>query len=78
MTLIKKLTKQGNSYSLTIDQALIDLLEIDPEAPLELSTNDEKSLIITPLREEAFDKAVEEKLSHFKEKYKTALKQLAE
>ncbi len=34
MALIKKLTKQGNSYALIIDKALIELLDINPESPL--------------------------------------------
>lgn len=78
MALIKKLTKQGNSYALIIDKALIELLDIDPESPLQLSTNDGQSLTITPLRDEIFDKAIDRKLDQYKKKYGKALKRLAE
>ena len=78
MALIKKLTKQGNSYALIIDKALIELLDINPESPLQLSTNDGQSLTITPLRDEIFDKAIDQKLDQYKKKYGKALKRLAE
>ncbi len=78
MVLIKKLTKQGNSYSLILDKALMELLDIDPETPLQLSTNDGQSLTITPLKDEIFDKAIDQKLDQYKKKYGNVLKRLAE
>ena len=78
MALIKKLTKQGNSYSLIIDKALIDLLDIDPDAPLALTTNDGHSFVVTPVKDEIFSEAAEKKLKAFKKKYGNALKRLAE
>lgn len=78
MALIKKLSKQGNSYSLIIDKALIELLDIDAETPLQLSTKDGVSLIVTPIRDELVEKSVQQKLKHFKKKYGRALKRLAE
>ena len=78
MVLIKKLAKQGNSYSLIIDKALIELLDIDADTPLQISTKDGVSLVITPIREEMIEKSVEQKLKHFKKKYGKALKRLAE
>lgn len=78
MALIKKLSKQGNSYSLIIDKALIELLDIDIETPLQLSTKDGVSLVITPIRDELMEKSVQQKLKHFKKKYGKALKRLAE
>ena len=77
MSLIKKLTKHGNSYSLIIDRVLIDLLGIDPSTPLEISTADGQSLLITPVRDENRNKEFEEKLSKVNEKYNKALKNLA-
>ena len=78
MALIKKLTKHGNSYSLIIDKALIDLLDIDPETPLEISTTDGQSLVVTPIKDEIFEEAIQKKLKLFKKKYGNALKRLAE
>ena len=42
--MIKTLTKHGNSYALVIDRAILDLLHIEPDSPLEIST-DGKTLI---------------------------------
>jgi len=77
MALIKKLTKHGNSYSLTIDRTLMELLDIDTETPLEISTSDGQSLTITPIREELQQDFVKKKLKEFNRKYGRALKRLA-
>lgn len=45
--MIKKLTKHGNSLALVIDRPILDLLKIDPETPLEIST-DGSQLIVRP------------------------------
>jgi antitoxin component of MazEF toxin-antitoxin module len=42
----KTLTKHGNSYALVIDKPIMELLGIDPEKPVEVST-DGTSLIVT-------------------------------
>jgi len=44
---IKKLTKHGNSWALVIDKPVLDLLQIEPETPLEIKT-DGQTLIISP------------------------------
>ncbi|MCP5503919.1 MAG: AbrB/MazE/SpoVT family DNA-binding domain-containing protein [Chlamydiales bacterium] len=75
--MIKKLTKHRNSYSLIIDKALMDLLDIDPETPLEISTTDGQSLIIKPIKGKIFEKEIHKSLIHFKKKYGEALKRLA-
>ena len=60
--MIKKLTKHGNSMALVIDRPILDLLKIDAETPLEVTT-DGKQLIIEPARPSArrrkFDAAQE-------------------
>ncbi len=78
MALIKKLTKQGNSYSLILDKPLMELLDINSETPLELSTKDGQSLVITPLREEALREVDRRNLERFQKKYGNTLKRLAE
>jgi hypothetical protein len=45
--MLKKLTKHENSLALVIDRPILDLLKIDPETPLDVST-DGKRLIIAP------------------------------
>ena len=75
--MIKKLTKHGNSLAVVIDRAVLDLLKIDADTPLEIST-DGQVLVISPVRDnshrEKFPKALEE----VNKKYGRALKRLAE
>jgi antitoxin component of MazEF toxin-antitoxin module len=46
----KKLVKHGNSRAIVIDKAILELLKIDDDTELELST-DGRSLAITPVGE---------------------------
>ncbi len=50
--MIKKLTKHGNSLALVIDRPILDLLKIDPETPLDVST-DGRQLIVAPAKPSA-------------------------
>jgi antitoxin component of MazEF toxin-antitoxin module len=50
--MIKRLTRHGNSLALVIDRAILELLKVDPDTPLELST-DGDVLIVRPLREQS-------------------------
>jgi len=50
--MVKKLTKHGNSLALVIDRPILDLLKIDPETLLEVST-DGKQLIVAPAKPSA-------------------------
>jgi antitoxin MazE len=74
---VKKLTKHGNSLALVIDRPILDLLKIDPETLLEVST-DGKQLIVTPAKTSArrkkFDAAQE--LAH--KRYGKAFQKLAQ
>ncbi len=60
--MVKRLTKHGNSMALVIDRPILDLLKIDPDTPLDVST-DGKQLIIVPAkpsrRRRKFDAAQE-------------------
>src|SRR5579862_4802467 len=47
--MVKKLTKYGNSLALVIDRLILELLKIDPETPLEVST-DGRQLIVAPAK----------------------------
>lgn len=49
--MVKKIKKHGNSWVIVIERAILELLKINPETPLEIST-DGKSLIVTPLIDE--------------------------
>ncbi|HEY4312019.1 MAG TPA: hypothetical protein VGN12_21405 [Pirellulales bacterium] len=45
--MIKSLVKHGNSWALVIDRPILDLLKIDPECPLEITT-DGRTMTIAP------------------------------
>jgi antitoxin component of MazEF toxin-antitoxin module len=44
----KRLVRHGNSRALVIDKAILELLKIDDQTDLELST-DGRSLVVTPI-----------------------------
>ncbi|HKZ56095.1 MAG TPA: AbrB/MazE/SpoVT family DNA-binding domain-containing protein [Nitrospirota bacterium] len=60
--MIKKLVSHGNSAALIIDRPILDLLKVDMNTPLEITT-DGKNLIISPVestvREKKFKAALE-------------------
>ena len=49
--MLKKLTRHGNSLALVIDKGVLELLNIDDQTPLEIST-DGTLLLISPVRDE--------------------------
>lgn len=49
--MVKRLTRHGNSAALVIDKAVLELLHIRMDTPLELAT-DGKNLFISPVRDE--------------------------
>jgi hypothetical protein len=50
--MIKKLTNHGNSLTFVIDRPILDLLKIDPDRPLDVST-DGMQPIIAPVKSSA-------------------------
>jgi len=75
--MIKKLTKHGNSYALVIERPIMDLLNIEPETPLEIVT-DGNTLTIAPVRDENRRESFEATLGKTNTKYGKMLKRLAE
>ena len=75
--MIKKLTRHGNSLAIIIDRAVLDLLKIDADTPLEIST-DGQVLVITPVRDKARRNKFRKALESANRKYGRALKRLAE
>jgi antitoxin component of MazEF toxin-antitoxin module len=75
--MVKKLTKHGNSLALVIDRPILDLLKIDPDTPLDISTDGQR-LVITAAklspRRRKFEAAQE--LAH--KRYGLAFRKLAE
>jgi antitoxin component of MazEF toxin-antitoxin module len=61
MPMVKRLTQHGNSAALIIDKAILDLLNITMDTPLEIAT-DGRNLIVSPIqsaRERRFRSALE-------------------
>ncbi|MEX2120279.1 MAG: hypothetical protein WD847_11850 [Pirellulales bacterium] len=75
--MIKKLSKHGNSLALVIDRPILDLLGIDENTSLEVSTDGE-ALVIAPVRDSKRRKRFERALAASNERYAKALKRLAE
>lgn len=75
--MVKTLTKHGNSYALVIDKAIMELLKIQPDTPLELTTNGDK-LIITPVRSESRQEKLDRVIEEVNRKFGPAFKKLAE
>jgi antitoxin MazE len=75
--MIKKLTRHGNSLALVVDRPVLDLLKIDADTPLEIST-DGQVLVVSPVRDAKRRKQFEKALAAVNEKYGRALKRLAD
>ena len=76
MALNKKLTKHGNSLALVIDRPILDLLNIDEQTNLTIST-DGQVLVISPTQSKARKKQFEKALANTNQKYGKMLKRLA-
>jgi antitoxin component of MazEF toxin-antitoxin module len=75
--MIKQLTKHGNSLALVIDKALLELLDIAADTPLEIQT-DGRSLIVTPAKDPKRRRAFRKSLAHVNKRHGEALRKLAE
>ncbi len=75
--MVKKLTKHGNSLALVIDRPILDLLRIDPETPLDIST-DGKQLIVAPAKPSKRRKKFEAAQEWAHKRYGKAFQKLAE
>ncbi|MBI4735184.1 MAG: AbrB/MazE/SpoVT family DNA-binding domain-containing protein [candidate division NC10 bacterium] len=75
--MVKRLTKHGNSLALVIDRGVLDLLDIDGETPLSVTT-DGQCLIVTPVRNPQREKRFRTALKEVNRRYGRALRRLAE
>ena len=75
--MIKTLTKHGNSLALILDKPILELLNIDADTPISIST-DGTVLTLSPV----FDAKRDEKLTKIRakvnKKYETAFRKLAD
>jgi len=74
--MLKKLTRHGNSLALVLDKGVIELLNIDAETLLEIST-DGSLLLITPVKDEKRRHQFNDALEKTNARYGRTLKRLA-
>ena len=75
--MIKKLSRHGNSLALLIDRSILDLLKIDENTPLEVST-DGTALIVSPVADEKHNTKLAAALESTNRRHGKALRKLAE
>ena len=73
--MVKTLKQIGNSYGVIIEKPILELLQITPETPLEIST-DGRSLQIRPLRQRK-KPTLNESLAAVNRRHGATLKKLA-
>ena len=74
--MVKNLTKHGNSLALVIEKPILELLKIDQDTPLNIST-DGTSLVISPVTEGSREGRLNDALSKVNKRYSKALTNLA-
>ncbi len=75
--MLKKLTRHGNSLALVIDKGILELLNIDDQTPLDIST-DGTLLLISPVRDEKRSRQFQEAVGNANTKFGRALKRLVD
>jgi antitoxin component of MazEF toxin-antitoxin module len=75
--MVKMLTKHGNSLALVLDKPVLDLMKIDADTPLEITTDGQR-LIISPQRDENRSKRFRASAAKMAKRYDKTLKRLAE
>ncbi|OGW72749.1 MAG: AbrB family transcriptional regulator [Omnitrophica bacterium GWA2_52_12] len=75
--MIKTLTAHGNSSALVIEKAVLELLNIDTNTPLEVTT-DGRNLIISPVRSGKAEKRIHAALQKVNRIHGKTLKRLGQ
>ena len=75
--MVKRLTKHGNSLALVIDKPILDLLKIDADTPLDLSTDGHR-LIVAPAEQSERRQKFEIAQRTARKRYGKTFKKLAE
>ena len=74
--MIKKMVSHGNSAALIIDKPILEILKIDMDTPLEVST-DGKNLIISPVQDAKRGTRFRSALQNMNKEHGRTLKKLA-
>ena len=72
---IKTLTKHGNSLALILDKPILELLNIDIDTPISITT-DGKSLTLSPVFDVKRDEKMKKIRAKIKKNYEDAFKKL--
>ena len=75
--MLKTLVSHGNSSALIIDKPILELLKIDQNTPLEITT-DGANLIISPATGKGREKKIKSAMRKINERHGKTLKRLAE
>ena len=75
--MIKNLVKHGNSWALVIDRPILDLLKMDPECAVEMTTDGE-SIRIAPAAADERKEKLRKASEKVNARYAKAFKKLAE
>jgi antitoxin component of MazEF toxin-antitoxin module len=74
--MVKKLTRHGNSMALVLDKPVLALLNIEPDTPLDITT-DGNALLVSPVRDPKRRAKFQRALLMANRKYGRALRRLA-
>ena len=74
--MIKHLTMHGNSSALIIEKAILEILHIDLNTPLEIAT-DGKNLIVSPIHNGKKENKINSALLKVNQRHAKTLKELA-
>ncbi len=75
--LTKKLIRHGNSLALVLDKPILEMLGIDTDTPLEITTNGD-AILISPVRDQSRHAKLRAALETINERFGDDLKRLAE
>ena len=75
--MIKTLTKHGNSLALRLDKPVLELLNIDADTPISIST-DGKSLTLSPVFDMERDEKLKKIRAKINKKYEITFRKLAD
>jgi antitoxin component of MazEF toxin-antitoxin module len=75
--MIKTLTKHGNSLALILDKPILELLNIEPETPISVTT-DGKSLILSPVQDLGHSEELTKIRAKINKKYDATFRKLAD
>ncbi len=75
--MLKTLKKVGNSHALFLDKAILELLKVDTDTPLELRIED-GILIVVPVHDPRKHREIDKVMEGIRKRYSKTFKKLAE